>query len=111
APLPVEAEPEPEPAPALQASGQEPVVPGQAINTSPEDQARNTADVWTLIEAKDPGCWVPESVIAYWREQGRNYRVLKPRQEPPQPERQIAPPAPAKKKAVDLATRQVVEVV
>ncbi len=75
-----------------------------------EDSARLTADTWTEIERKDPGCYVPADIIDYWATQGRAYTPTKPRVEP-----EITPSLPEATpmhthKAVDLRTGRIVEV-
>ncbi|MGH2480704.1 MAG: hypothetical protein ACRDHW_13700, partial [Ktedonobacteraceae bacterium] len=84
---------------------------------TPEQHAarmdRLNAAMWADTEKNHPGCWVPTSVISYWRTQGRIYEITEQPQEPAStPASPLMVEAPRHThKAVDFASGEVVEVV
>jgi len=63
------------------------------------------ATVWQLIAEKDPGTWVPEDVLAYWKSQGREY-IITEEERPPRPA--YTPDTTRTHTRVDFATGNIV---
>jgi hypothetical protein len=86
-------------------------VPSGTNEWTEEDSLRTTAGAWEEIVKKDPGCWVPDDIIAYWRKQGRIYKPTKEREEPTErPEPTKPAQQPKTRKVANFASQEIVEI-
>jgi hypothetical protein len=73
--------------------------------THEEQMLRFTCETWKEIERKDPGCWVPENVVDYWRAHGRDYHATKKQEVVARP--QTPMPLPEMHTVVNFKTQSV----